>query len=67
LTAAKAAGFTGQPKFRGTINDFEKFMDVYQVSSSFKATRVLGWIPRHIGFIEEVDTYLRSYKAANNL
>jgi UDP-glucose 4-epimerase len=67
MTAAKAAGFTGQPEFRAASNDFEKFMDVQQVSSSFKATRVLGWIPRHIGFVEEVDTYLRAYKAANGL
>eukprot|EP00029_Vermamoeba_vermiformis_P005012 TRINITY_DN161_c0_g1_i1.p1 TRINITY_DN161_c0_g1~~TRINITY_DN161_c0_g1_i1.p1 ORF type:complete len:308 (+),score=53.12 TRINITY_DN161_c0_g1_i1:41-925(+) len=67
MTAAKAAGFTGKPEYRAATQDFEKFMDIYQVSSSFKATRVLGWIPRHIGFIEDVDTYLRAYKAANGL
>jgi len=29
-----------------------------------KATRILGWQPQHNGFIDEVDTYFASWRAA---
>ena len=65
--AAKVAGFTGKPEYKAAASDFEKFAEASCVCSPLKTVRLLGWVPRHIGFIEDLDVYLQSYKAANGI
>jgi hypothetical protein len=67
IAAAKAAGFTGKPEYRAAASDFEKFADASCACSPFKTIRLLGWTPRHIGFIEDIDLYFKAYKAAHGI
>eukprot|EP00029_Vermamoeba_vermiformis_P010480 TRINITY_DN5501_c0_g1_i2.p1 TRINITY_DN5501_c0_g1~~TRINITY_DN5501_c0_g1_i2.p1 ORF type:complete len:223 (+),score=63.13 TRINITY_DN5501_c0_g1_i2:558-1226(+) len=67
LAAAKVAGFTGKPEYRAAASDFEKFADVSCACSPLKTIRLLGWTPRHVGFVEDIDLYFKSYKAAHGI
>lgn len=67
LAAAKVAGATGKPEYRAPASDFEKFGDISCACSPLKTMKVLNWTPRHLGFIEEIDLYFKSYKAANGI
>lgn len=65
--AAKVAGFTGKPEYKAASSDFEKFADASCACSPLKTIRLLGWTPRHLGFIEEIELYFKSYKAAHGI
>ncbi|HEX6853257.1 MAG TPA: NAD-dependent epimerase/dehydratase family protein [Candidatus Polarisedimenticolaceae bacterium] len=68
--AARAAGYTG-PIEHLTISEAAKSygpmaecLALDQHVDSRKAVRLLGWQPRHGGFVDEVATYLASWRAA---
>ena len=67
--AARAAGFPGEirptplPEARRTLGDLADALALSQLVDARKATRVLGWQPRHSGFLQEVDAYYRAWKA----
>lgn len=67
---ARATGYTGQTQFvpageaSYTLDGFAECLALDQRVNSSKAVRLLGWQPKHRGFIDEVDTYFRSWKAA---
>lgn len=67
--AARVAGFQGEirptplAEARKTLGDFADALALSQLVDARKATRVLGWQPRHTGFLTEVDTYYRAWKA----
>jgi nucleoside-diphosphate-sugar epimerase len=67
---ARATGYTGQTQFipaeeaSYTLDGFAECLTLDQRVDSSKATRLLGWQPKHRGFIDEVDTYFQSWKAA---
>ncbi|CBE68120.1 MAG: NAD-dependent epimerase/dehydratase family protein [Candidatus Methylomirabilis oxygeniifera] len=67
---ARATGYTGQTQFvpddeaSYTLDGFAECLTLDQRVDSSKATRLLGWQPKHHGFIDEVETYFQSWKAA---
>lgn len=67
--AAKAAGAQGQvtriplAKAAETMGDFAECFALDQHVDSRKAVSLLGWQPRHGGFVDEVQTYFESWKA----
>lgn len=67
---AQATGYTGQMQFvpageaSYTLDGFAECLALDQRVDSGKAARLLGWQPKHRGFIDEVDTYFQSWKAA---
>ncbi len=67
--AARAAGFEGElrptplTEARKTMGDFADALALSQLVDARKATRSLGWQPRHLGFLHEVEAYYRAWKA----
>jgi nucleoside-diphosphate-sugar epimerase len=67
--AARAAGYTGEipllplAEARKTIGDFADALALNQHVDSGKAVRLLGWQPRHGGFLDEVDVLYRAWQA----
>ena len=67
--AARAAGYTGEirpiplAEARKTMGDFADALALSQHVDSGKAVRLLGWQPRHGGFLDEVDLFYRAWKA----
>ncbi|HWQ68853.1 MAG TPA: NAD-dependent epimerase/dehydratase family protein [Patescibacteria group bacterium] len=67
---ARATGFTGPTQFvpadeaSYTLDGFAECLTLDQQVDSSKATRLLGWQSKHHGFIDEVETYFQSWKAA---
>ncbi len=67
--AARAAGYLGQiehtPLAEATksLGLFAECLVLDQHIDSRKAVRMLGWQPRHGGFIDSVDTYFAAWKA----
>jgi len=67
---ARVTGYTGQTQFVSTgeasyvLDGFAECLTLDQCVDSGKAARLLGWQPKHHGFIGEVDTYFQSWKAA---
>ncbi|GAB4315684.1 MAG: NAD-dependent epimerase/dehydratase family protein [Candidatus Zixiibacteriota bacterium] len=67
---ARVTGYQGQiqyiPKDEAVkqMGGFAEALALDQRIESGKATRVLGWQPRHGGFVENVDLYFASWKAA---
>eukprot|EP01090_Pellita_catalonica_P005780 TRINITY_DN16008_c0_g1_i1.p1 TRINITY_DN16008_c0_g1~~TRINITY_DN16008_c0_g1_i1.p1 ORF type:complete len:294 (-),score=56.76 TRINITY_DN16008_c0_g1_i1:37-918(-) len=62
---AKAGGYTGELKFI-PLDDSDKggWNEAMFVSVKLrcqKARDVLGWIPKHIGFLDELDIYYNAY------
>ncbi len=70
--AAQAAGYTGKIEFipvaeaAKTMGDVAECLALDQHVDSSKAARLLGWQPKHAGFVEEVETYFLSWKAAQS-
>lgn len=68
---ARVTGYTGQIQFvpaaeaSHTIDGFAECLILDQLVDSGKAGRLLGWQSKHRGFIDEVETYLQSWKAAH--
>jgi nucleoside-diphosphate-sugar epimerase len=67
---ARVTGYTGQIQFvptaeaSYTLDGFAECLTLDQLVDSGKASRLLGWQPKHRGFIDEVETYFQSWKAA---
>ncbi|MDE2059243.1 MAG: NAD-dependent epimerase/dehydratase family protein [candidate division NC10 bacterium] len=67
---ARVTGYAGYTEFLPAdeasyiINGFAECLTLDQRVDSSKAVRLLGWQPKHRGFIEQVDTYFQSWKAA---
>lgn len=67
---ARVTGYAGQIQFvpvaeaSKTLGAFAACLALDQRVDSSKAGRLLGWQPRHRGFLDEVDTYFQSWKAA---
>src|SRR6266496_3228036 len=67
--AARAAGYKGEvhpsplPEARKTLGDFADALALDQHVDSGKAVRLLGWQPRHGGFLDEVEVFYRAWKA----
>jgi nucleoside-diphosphate-sugar epimerase len=67
--AARAAGYNGEirplplAEARKTLGDFADALALNQHLDSGKAVRLLGWQPRHGGFLDEVEVLYRAWKA----
>ena len=67
--AARAAGYTGEIRplpladARKTMGDFADALALSQHVDSGKAVSLLGWQPRHGGFLDEVEVLYRAWKA----
>jgi nucleoside-diphosphate-sugar epimerase len=67
--AARAAGYKGEisllplAEARKTMGDFADALALNQHLDSSKAVRLLGWQPRHGGFLDEVEVLYRAWKA----
>jgi nucleoside-diphosphate-sugar epimerase len=67
--AARAAGYKGEVRplplaeARKTLGDFADALALNQHVDSGKAVRLLGWQPRHGGFLDEVEVFYRAWKA----
>src|SRR6266487_317332 len=67
--AARAAGYKGEvrptplPEARKTLGDFADALALSQHIDARKAARLLGWQPRHDGFLDDADVYYRAWKA----
>jgi len=63
--ASGAAGFTGNVTLRVASTVWEHSVNHTVLLSNAKAARLLGWAPRHVGFVEEIAKYYRSWKVAH--
>jgi nucleoside-diphosphate-sugar epimerase len=67
--AARAAGYSGPIEIMPLDKAHEKFglfaecLALDQHVDSRKAVRMLGWQPRHVGFVDAADTYYAAWKA----
>jgi nucleoside-diphosphate-sugar epimerase len=67
--AARAAGYEGEirptplPEARKTLGDFADALALTQHVDARKVARLLGWQPRHVGFLDEAGAYYRAWKA----
>ena len=67
--AARAAGYEGEvrptplPEARKTLGDFADALALSQHVDARKVARLLGWQPRHVGFLDEAAAYYRAWKA----
>jgi nucleoside-diphosphate-sugar epimerase len=67
--AARAAGYKGEvpllplAEAKKTMGDFAEALALNQHLDSGKAVRLLGWQPRHGGFLDEVEVLYRAWKA----
>lgn len=67
---ARATGFTGAITFvpvaeaAKTMGDFAECLALDQHVDGRKAVHLLGWQPKHGGFVDGVETYHMSWKAA---
>jgi nucleoside-diphosphate-sugar epimerase len=67
--AARATGYKGEIRLlplaeaKKTLGDFADALALSQHLDSGKAVRLLGWQPRHGGFLDEVDVFYRAWKA----
>lgn len=61
-----AAGYKGKIKFAPPQKDdaSSTWFDQNEFITSRKAYRLLGWNPRHIGILDDIETYYASWKAA---
>lgn len=62
----KAAGYEGEIEFASPQDDdvTSVWFNQNEFITSQKARRLLGWIPRHIGVMDEIETYYAAWKAA---
>ena len=67
--AARAAGYRGEirpvplAEAAKTMGDFAEALALNQHVDARKAVRLLGWQPRHGGFVDEADLYYRAWRA----
>ena len=67
--AARAAGYKGEirslplAEARKTMGDFADALALNQHVDLGKAVRLLGWQPRHGGFLDEVEVLYGAWKA----
>lgn len=67
---ARVTGYTGQIQFipvteaSKTMGDFAECLALDQYVDARKAVRLLGWQPKHGGFVDEVEIYFESWRAA---
>jgi nucleoside-diphosphate-sugar epimerase len=67
---ARATGYAGKITFlpvaeaAKTMGDFAECLALDQHADSRKAVRLLGWQPRHGGFVDDAETYGNSWQAA---
>jgi nucleoside-diphosphate-sugar epimerase len=67
---ARATGYTGRIEFvpvaeaAKSMGDFAECLALDQHVDARKAVRRLGWQPKHGGFVDDVETYFLSWKAA---
>ncbi len=68
----KVTGFKGEINYISlneaieSMGDFAEALALDQHVSGHKALRMLGWYPQHLGFVDEVELYFESWKAAQN-
>ena len=62
-----ATGYEGEIEFADPDEDdvTSVWFDQNEFITSGKARRLLDWIPRHLGVIDEIETYYSAWKAAN--
>ena len=64
IAAGKAAGYTGEVTYVPAGNDFMGInAEQNCLQDCTKARLVLGWVPRHFGFLEDIARYYASWKA----
>eukprot|EP01116_Phalansterium_solitarium_P004099 TRINITY_DN149_c0_g1_i1.p1 TRINITY_DN149_c0_g1~~TRINITY_DN149_c0_g1_i1.p1 ORF type:complete len:186 (+),score=36.18 TRINITY_DN149_c0_g1_i1:792-1349(+) len=63
--ASRAAGFTGEIKIRPSEADWEHYFDRTVLVDFNKAERLLGWRPRPLGFVDEIEKHYRSFKTVH--
>jgi nucleoside-diphosphate-sugar epimerase len=67
--AAKAVGYTAAVRFvpvaeaAETLGDLAECLALDQHVDARKAVRLLGWQPRHGGFVDEAATYFETWRA----
>ena len=67
---ARVTGYAGKISFipvaeaAKTMGDFAECLALDQHADARKAVRLLGWQPKHGGFVDDVETYFMSWKAA---
>jgi len=68
--AARAAGYAGEIRWISveeaskTLGTYAECLALDQHIDASKATRLLGWQPKHPGFVRDADVYFKSWKAA---
>ena len=69
---ARVTAYTGKTTFipvaeaSKTMGDFAECLALDQHADSRKAVRLLGWQPKHGGFVDDAETYYLSWQAANS-
>lgn len=48
---------------RVMFRSFVSFVFKFRIINPAKAMNELGWRPRHVGFLEEIDTYYKAWVA----
>ena len=63
-----ATGYEGEIEFAEPSEDdvTSTWFDQNEFITSQKARYLLGWVPRHLGVIDEIETYYASWKAARS-
>jgi nucleoside-diphosphate-sugar epimerase len=67
---ARVTGYAGKITFiplaeaARTMGDFAECLALDQHADARKAVRLLGWQPKHGGFVDDVETYYLSWQAA---
>ncbi|CAF3331758.1 unnamed protein product [Rotaria socialis] len=60
---AKAQGRKEKIEYKAADGDTPSRWDTDSIINPAKAMNELGWRPRHVGFVEEIDTYYKSWAA----
>jgi len=63
LAMAKAQGRTEKFEYKEADPDVPTRWDTDSIINPAKAINELGWQPRHVGFVEEIDTYYKAWAA----
>lgn len=62
----EAAGYRGEIRFEGPLegNNTSTWFDQNELMTSEKARRILGWVPRHAGILEDIPAAYTAWKVA---
>jgi nucleoside-diphosphate-sugar epimerase len=65
----EAAGYRGEIRFEGPLegNNTSTWFDQNELMTSEKARRLLGWVPRHAGILEDIPAAYAAWKVARRL